>query len=152
MEETQTSPVQNTQPQPSQPQGAPPEKKSGCLKWALIGCGTLLVLFILAGIGCYIGSKYVVKYGAEKVQTMVEEQLISKLPEGSQEREQARQALKDAIQGLQEGRVDPQEMSNFSELLTEITADEEVDKDEVMRIVDYMQRASADESTAELGQ
>jgi len=149
-DENQTPPVEGSTPQSTPPPSAEPEKKSGCMKWALIGCGALVVLFIIAGIGCYFGSKYLVTFGKEKVVKMVEEEVISKLPEGSTERAEAKRALKQAVEGLQEGRVDAQEISNFSELMTEITSDNNVDKDEVMKIVDYMDRASRDESTAEI--
>jgi hypothetical protein len=36
----------NYTPAPTAPVAPPPPKKSGCLKWALIGCGAALVLFV----------------------------------------------------------------------------------------------------------
>jgi hypothetical protein len=62
------SPVTSTYTPP--PVAAPPAKKSGCLKWGLIGCGSALVLF-----GIFAVVIVVVVFGAMKKSDVYQEAL-----------------------------------------------------------------------------
>jgi hypothetical protein len=62
------SPVTSTYVPP--PPAAPPAKKSGCLKWGLIGCGSLLVLG-----GIFVVVLVVVVFGAMKKSDVYKEAL-----------------------------------------------------------------------------
>ncbi|MEA2238304.1 MAG: hypothetical protein QOC81_3028 [Thermoanaerobaculia bacterium] len=55
---------------PPPPVGVPPAKKSGCLKWGLIGCGSALVLF-----GIFAVVIVVVVFGAMKKSDVYQEAL-----------------------------------------------------------------------------
>jgi hypothetical protein len=61
-----------------------PKKKSGVLKWILIGCGSLLVLvLIIIGIGAYFASR-VFTLNPVKVETVAQEILSFDKPQGFQ--------------------------------------------------------------------
>ncbi|HEY3225767.1 MAG TPA: hypothetical protein VGK61_02070 [Planctomycetota bacterium] len=62
-------------PIPPMPMAAPPPKKSGALKWILIGCGAFAFLGILSCGGClaivYFGARAVVNHAVAQVKPII---------------------------------------------------------------------------------
>ena len=48
-------------PPPPAPGAVPPPKKSGCWKWALIGCGALIIIGAIGVVGLVVGVFGVIK-------------------------------------------------------------------------------------------
>jgi hypothetical protein len=123
-----------------------PQQKSGCMKFLLIGCIALIIIGVVAMIATYFGLKYIAKYGTDKAAEWINEELV-RIPDGTPGREELKDAVKSAIEGLKNGTTSADEITSMTNLISRARSDGTITADEIQIITKYMREASASKTT-----
>jgi len=125
--------------QPFESQAA--EVRGGCGKAALIGCGSVFLLLLVAGIVFMVKAKEITAWGFG----MMETQVMARLPAEASDEDarRIRQGFEELTRAVQEDRVDPLALEQLQPVILRFAdPNKSPDSSDIERLIELLESAA----------
>jgi len=113
----------------------------GCLI-AIIIAAIVLVVIVALSVVCYTKRDKLMEWSILKMIETTQKDILANLPDGMTE-DDAKKIISEFEQTIKDKKIKPQDLQNIAFAYQEAYKDKKMDKDEVGRLLDSMQKAVA---------